>query len=278
MEYISVGETKLPLVGLGTFSQHGEVLSESITAFLDAGGKYFDTAFKYQNEAAIGQMLKCTNVENVVLQSKVCAKQLLGSKKWLWLDKESVQKAYKNSCKRLQKDSIDVFLLHSVMRDYERFYEQLMFLRDRKMVKVIGVCNFGIEQLEQLKVKVGEYPMLLQAEIHPYYSQKELISFCNQNNIVLEARSPFAHGDVIQEWNDNSILKQIAECHNKTIEQIVLRWIVQQNVIAVPRSSNPVHIKENTEIFDFTLTNGQMNAIDGLNQNRSFGYVSTLNS
>lgn len=277
MEYIKINESKLPLVGLGTFSQHGEVLSNSITTSLRAGVNYFDTAFKYQNEREIGEILRYSNIDNIVLQSKVCAKQLLGSKKCLWLDKESVEKAYKNTCKMLQRDTIDVFLLHSYMHDQEKFYEQLMRLRDHKAVKVIGVCNYAKDQLEKIKMKVGEYPMLLQAEIHPYHSQKELITFCKQNNIVLEARSPFAHGDVMQEWNENPTLKQIAEYHKKTIAQIILRWIIQQDIIAMPRSSNSVHIKENTEIFDFELTNNQMNAIDGLNQNRSFGYVSTLN-
>lgn len=277
MEYINLFETKLPLVGLGTYSQHGEVLRKSITTSLEVGINYFDTAYKYQNEKEIGRILKYSNIDSIVLQSKVCARQLLGSKKWLWLDKESVEKSYKKTCKRLEKDSIDVFLLHSVIQGQEKYYEQLMRLRDHKAVKVIGVCNFGIDQLEQIKKRVGEYPMLLQAEIHPYHSQKELIRFCKQNNILLEARSTFAHGDMIREWNDNPTLKQIAEYHKKTIPQIILRWIVQQDIIAMTRSSNPIHIKENTEIFDFELLDNQMSAIDSLNQNRSFGYVSTLN-
>ena len=278
MEYISVGDTKLPLVGLGTFSQHGDVLNKSIAASLNAGGKYFDTAFKYQNEKAIGQILKSTNVENIVLQSKVCAKQLLGSKKWLWLDKESVEKAYRKTCKRLEKDSIDVFLIHSYMQGQDMFYEQLMRLRDHKAVKIIGVCNFCIEQLEQIKQKVGEYPMLLQAEIHPYHSQKELIGFCKQNNITLEARSPFAHGDVMNEWEADKDLASMSNHYGKSIQQIILRWIVQQGIIAMPRSSNPKHIVDNYNIFDFSLTNEEMISIDKLNRNQSFGFVSKSNT
>lgn len=278
MEYINLDETKLPLVGLGTFSQHGDVLRKTITTSLEAGVNYFDTAFKYQNEKEIGQILECSNVDYVVLQSKVCAKQLLGSKKWLWLDKESVEKAYKKTCKRLEKDSIDVFLLHSFMQGQEKFYEQLMRLRDHKAVKIIGVCNFGIEQLEQIKQKVGEYPMLLQAEIHPYHSQKELIGFCKQNNITLEARSPFAHGDVMNEWGADKTLASISVHYGKSIQQIILKWIVQQGIIAMPRSSNPKHIVDNYSIFDFSLTNEEMASIDRLNKNQSFGFVSKTNT
>lgn len=278
MEYIELNESKLPLVGLGTFSQHGEVLRKTITTSLEAGVNYFDTAFKYQNEKEIGQILRCSKIDNVMLQSKVCAKQLLGSKRWLWLDKESVEKAYKNTCKRLEKDSIDVFLLHSFMQGQEMFYEQLMRLRDHKAVKIIGVCNFGIEQLEQLKQKVGEYPMLLQAEIHPYHSQKGLIGFCKQNNITLEARSPFAHGDVMNEWESDKDLISISNHYGKSIQQIILRWIVQQGIIAMPRSSNPKHIVDNYKIFDFSLTNEEMTSIDKLNRNQSFGFVSKSNT
>lgn len=276
MEYIDIDGTKLPMVGLGTYSQHGKTLCRSLTTSLDAGVNYFDTAFKYHNEKELGDFLKRSNIDDVLLQSKVCEKQLYGSKKWLWLDKETVEKAYRGTCKRLKHNSIDVFLLHSAMKGFEKYYEQLMVLRDHKVVKIIGVCNFGINLLERLKNSVGEYPMFLQAEIHPYHSQKELIAYCQNNNIVVQARSPFAHGDVLCEWSNNELLKQIARFHNRTVAQIILRWIIQQGVLALPRSSNPIHIKENSEVFDFSLNNDQMNIIDGFNQNRSFGYVSTL--
>lgn len=120
-------------------------------------------------------------------------------------------------------------------------------------------------------------PDVVQVEIHPYFSNKSLIEFCHLHNIVIEARSPFAHGDAMNDWLNEPILQNIAIAHQSTIYQVILRWITQQNVIGLPRTSNIEHLKENMNSFDIILSEDEIRAIDSLNKNRSYGYVSLRN-
>ena len=196
----------------------------------------------------------------------------MGSLSKLRLDKQSVKKAFRKSLDRLNK--IDVFLIHSYFYGCERFYKDLISLKDEKLVPFIGICNCNISQLQNIYNCVGEYPMVVQVEIHPYNSQKKIIDFCHNNNIIIEARSPFAHGDVMHEWYENKRLLDIANYYNKSIPQIILRWLIQQNIIPIYRSTNINHISENININDFSLTLDQMNIIDKLNKDISFGFIS----
>ncbi len=118
--------------------------------------------------------------------------------------------------------------------------------------------------------------MLNQIEIHPYHSSKELISFCQDNGIIVEARSPFAHGDALKDWGSDRILQNLSTEYQKTVPQIILRWITQQKVVVLPRSTTQKHIKDNINIFDFKMTESQLLMIDKLNRNQSFGIISKL--
>ena len=112
---------------------------------------------------------------------------------------------------------------------------------------------------------------------YPYFANEELIAFCRKNKIIVEARSPFAHGDVMEEWKNHPVLKRLAGRYMKTVPQIILRWIVQQRIIALPRSSNYSHLSENIDIFDFSLNEDDMYAVSALNRNLSFGCLSVRN-
>lgn len=277
MEYVNSPSGAFPLIGLGTFSIPHVVLEELIPAALDLGYTLFDTAYKYQNEAVLGRLLQesSRNRTAYLIETKVCAEQLLGNLRYLRLNAKSLKHCFRLASRNLLTDCIDVWMLHSTFPGYERYVSQLLEWKKRGKIKRVGICNLTLQQLKDLKDIVGCYPDIVQCEIHPYYANKELILFCKNNGILVEARSPFAHGDAMNEWLKEDILLALAAKYKKSIHQIILRWIVQQNIIALPRTSNLEHLRENINIFDFSLLEEEMIAIDGLNKNLSFGVIST---
>ena len=280
MEYLNIEGTKIPLVGLGCFALHGRALTESLAIALEEGYEFFDTAFKYDNEKEMGKYFTSNNIyrENIIIQTKVCARQLLGSKILWGVDKRSISSAYEYSCRLLGRSYIDVYLVHSPFVKVANYYRELVKLKDDGKIGIIGVCNFTREQLQAVKLATGIYPMLNQIEVHPYHNSKELVAFCKDNGIIVEARSPFSHGDALHDWLTNKVLQKIAKEYNKSVPQIILRWITQQNIIALPRSKTFQHIKDNINIFDFDLTSTQVSVLDRLNRNQSYGFISTINS
>lgn len=271
MEYIANNHIRLPLLGLGTFSMHNDMLRRVVKDAISLGYSLFDTATKYENEKELGLSLKDTS--NVYIQSKVHALQLLGDKKLFRLDRKSVRKSYSLSCERLGVSPY-VYLLHSPFVGYERFLEDLLTLRENGRIEGVGVCNLNFDQLVRL-VSVGLKPDIIQIEIHPYHNQQRLINYCHSQGILVEARSPLAHGDALQEWLSSGVLQKISKRYSKTIPQVILRWITQQKVIAIVRASKPDHIKDDMESFNFDLTENDMNDIYSLNKNQSFGLISS---
>ena len=271
MEFVRNGDFQLPLLGLGTFSMHGSQLNEVVSNALSLGYGLFDTATKYGNESDLGPALKGAQV---LLQSKVHAAQLLGDLKCLRLNKKSVSQSFKLSSERLGVTP-DIYLIHSPFQGYERHFADLVSLRDQGMVKAVGVCNVGLEQLKGLINTTGQKPDVVQAEIHPYHNNKALIMFCKEQGILVEARSPLAHGDVMQEWLSKDVFQRIASNYGKRVPQVILRWITQQDVVTLVRSTRLDHLEENSNIFDFSLSEKEMDDIDSLNKNLSFGFVSS---
>lgn len=154
---------------------------------------------------------------------------------------------------------------------YVEAYKELMQLRSDGKIKVAGVSNFGIQDLERIYCECGEYPMINEIELSPFNTAKDLVEFCKEHNIHIEAYSPFGRGNLISEIQDNEVLKSIARNHDKTVFQIILRWFVQQDITVIVRSKNETRIKQNIDIFDFELDKSELSAINGLNQNITFG-------
>lgn len=277
MEFIQVGQLNLPQIGLGTFPMKGKELKCALDTASVSGYTLFDTAYKYKNELELGKFIRGEKGgSTLIVQTKLSITQLkirriLGIK----ISNETPQKAFKHSLNRLSKEIMDVYLLHSPFKDFSEVYQDLIRLYESGMVKAIGVCRFDVQQLELLHKKTGRYPMINQLEVHPYYNNKEVIEFCLEHNIAIEARSPFAHGDALPQFVNEPILKEIALHYGKTVPQVILRWIVQQGLISIVKSSNPQHIRDNINIFDFTLTDAQMKKIDSLNKNVSYGCISS---
>lgn len=277
MDYINVHNVNLPLVGLGTFLIRPESMRFAIKTALDNGCCLIDTAQRYGNEKDIRATLAKQDVlrENVILETKVSGDMLLGNLRYLRLNRKSIKSTYRESCQNLGTDYLDIYLIHAPYNGFEMHYRKLIKLQEYAGIKLIGICNVTIDHLKQLKSKVGVFPQLIQIEMHPYYTNKELLLFCKDNGVAVEARSPFVHGDAFDEWNKEPILFSLSNKYNKTVPQIILRWVTQQNVIAIPRSNNAEHIQENCSIFDFALEGSEIEKINKLNKDKSFGCKSS---
>ena len=274
MEYVTLRNgVKLPMIGFGTYPLKGEELKATLQKAYNSGYSLFDSALLYQNEQDIGECIVGGVLDRgkVVLTSKMQGVQYIGHRKYFYLDGASVSKIYRRACQKFHTDYLDIFLLHSPFKGCAKAYKELIQLYKQNKVKVIGVSNFDEQELDALYRECGEYPMINQIELHPYNTMKGIVAYCKEHEIQVEAYSPFGRGNLVGEILNNSKLQEIALFHGKTVGQVVLRWIVQQGIITIPRSTNEERMKQNLEVFDFSLTDEEMQYIDSLNQNKGFG-------
>lgn len=266
MEWTTLNnDVKMPMLGLGVYKvEDGVVTVDTVKAALDAGYRLIDTAAIYQNEESVGQALREAGIprEDVFVTTK------------LWNEfhgfDEALQ-AFQDSLDRLGLEYVDLFLIHWPMPRFGKFvetYKALEQLYEEGRVRAIGVSNFEIEHLEQIIQSCSIVPAVNQVEIHPYLSQKELIAFCKRYDIQIQAWSPLMKGREALE--DETIVK-IANAHGKSPAQVILRWHLQNGVAVIPKSVTPSRIKENIQVFDFTLTKEEMAAIDALNRDERTG-------
>ena len=271
-----INGVELPLIGLGTYPLRGEVLENVVKICNEEGYRLYDSAWYYRNEKTLGESFASLHIprENLFIQSKLKAEQYLGRTRYLHLDKKSVTRCYVDTLKRYRIEYLDLYLMHSYIDWYMEAYEDMMKLYSQGKVRAIGACNCTIDQLKRFKDMHGVYPMVNQVEMHPYYNRLELVDFCQENDIAVQAFSPFAHGDYIQELLHNDLLLKLSKKYGKTIGQIILRWFVQRRISVIPQSSSPLHLKENIDVFDFELQKAEIDSINNLDKNISYGSFS----
>jgi len=255
---------KMPWIGLGVFKvQDGEEVVNSIKAALEVGYRSIDTAAIYKNEEGVGRAIAESNVprEELFITTKV------------WNANhgyESTLKAFDESMEKLGLDYLDLYLIHWPLPSQGKYVETwkaLEKLYKDGRIRAIGVSNFKIHHLEEIIAHCEIKPMVNQVEYHPRFNQRELHAFCKENGIQLEAWSPLMQGGLL----DDPVLVEIAEKYNKSTAQIILRWDLQTEVVTIPKSTKPHRIAENANIFDFELSQEDMDKINGLNQdNRMF--------
>ena len=247
---------KMPSIGFGTYkSGNDEETAKIVKYALEIGYMQIDTASFYGNEVGIGNGIKESGIsrEDIFLVTK------------LWNDDHGYDKtieAFNKSLERLQVKYIDLYLVHWPNKLNSETWKAFEYLYRTGKVKAIGVCNFKIGHLEELKKTAEIMPMVNQIEIHPQSSKNDMLSYCEENNIQLVAWSPIMRGKLFS----NKLMIDLSEKYKKTIAQIILRWHVQRGIIPIPKSSNEERIKENLSIFDFELSNDDMNTIDLLNE------------
>lgn len=257
---------KMPWFGLGVFKvEEGPELVNAVKVAIKHGYRSIDTAAIYENEEGVGQ-----GIREGLKEAGISREELFVTSK-VWnadLGYESTIAAYEKSLKKLGLEYLDLYLIHwPVEGKYKEAWKALETLYKEGKVKAIGVSNFQIHHLEDLMKDAEVKPMVNQVECHPRLTQKEVQAFCKEQGIQLEAWSPLMQGELL----DNEVLQAIATNHGKSVAQVILRWDLQNGIVTIPKSTKEHRIVENSSVFDFELTEEEMNQIDGLNQNHRVG-------
>ena len=254
--------TKIPQFGIGVFQvADGPDTLNTVKNALAMGIRHIDTAHAYQNERSVGQAVKESGIkrEEIWITSKLWPSEY---------GKELTPAAIDKMLARLGTDYIDLLLLHQQFGDYIGAYQAMEEAVKAGKVRSIGLSNFESERLEEVLNIAKIKPSVLQVECHPYYQQNALKKRVEKYGTVLEAWYPIGHGD--KNLINEPVFTELAKKYHKTNVQIILRWHIQEGTIVFPRSTNPVHIKENFEIFDFELMDEEMNKIRALDAGKRF--------
>jgi diketogulonate reductase-like aldo/keto reductase len=257
---------KMPWFGLGVFKvEEGPELVNAVKAAIKHGYRSIDTAAIYENEEGVGQ-----GIREGIAEAGIRREDLFVTSK-VWnadLGYDQTLAAYETSLTKLGLDYLDLYLIHwPVEGKYKEAWRALETLYKSGKIKAIGVSNFQTHHLESLMEDAEIKPMINQVEFHPRLTQKNLLSFCREHGIQLEAWSPLMQGQLL----NHPQLQEIANKYKKSIAQIILRWDLQNGVITIPKSTKEERIIQNAAIFDFELTEGDMALIDGLNKNERVG-------
>ena len=247
----------LPVIGLGTYTLRG---SEGVNAILSAihmGYRLIDSAYNYENEGTVGEAIRRSSVprEELIITSKLPGR-------YQTYDKAVI--AIQESLYRANLDYYDLYLIHWPNPKQGLYVEAWQALIDAKkwgLVRSIGVSNFLPEHIERLIKETGVKPSVNQIELHPFFNQAEQRKWHEENNIITESWSPLARANDVL---NNDTIQKIAERHNKTVSQVILRWHYQLGAVSIPKSSSPARQLENISIFDFSLDESEMSMISGL--------------
>ncbi len=249
---------ELPQLGFGTIGQYGEQITDNVAFALNNGYKLIDTANRYGNEVEVGKGLKKSGLkrEEYFLETK------LGPTLY---EKDD---AIDGTLKRLGVDYIDVMILHHPVNNYIYAYKMLEKACKAGKIRAIGISNFPVEKIREVVEKCEITPALMQVECHPYYPAEAVKSFCDEKGIKLQAWYPLGHGNA--DLINDPVFISLAEKYGKSTVQVILRWHIQMGFGLVPGSKSHDHIKENVEIFDFSLTDEEMALIATLNKHEPF--------
>ena len=253
---------EMPKLGIGTFMQTPDQAEDSVYNALKAGYRLIDTANAYVNEKGVGRGIKKSGVprEEIFLETK------------LWPAFYEEEDQVEKTLKRLDTDYIDLLLLHQPTGNYIKAYKIMEEAVKTNKVRAIGLSNFDEKGIEEILDICQIKPTVLQTEAHPYYPQTEMKKFLNKYDIKIQSWYPLGHGD--KGLINEEIFSKLAKKYGKSNVQIILRWHIQSDNIVIPGATNPEHIKANIDIFDFKLTDEEMQEIVKINKDKRY-YQST---
>lgn len=252
---------QMPILGFGVFQiPDPKECEQAVLDAIETGYRLIDTAASYHNEEAVG---------NAIRNSGIPREELFITTK-LWVQDagyENTLKAFERSLKKLQLDYLDLYLIHQPYGDVFGSWRAMQELYFQGKIRAIGVANFHPDRIADLIANSGFAPAINQIETHPFHQQTENQKFLEENNVQIQSWGPFAEGK--NNIFHNEILIEIGNKYNKSVAQVILRWLVQRNVIAIPKSIRKERMAENFDIFDFQLTKDDFQAIQTLDTKAS---------
>ncbi|MEF8820747.1 MAG: aldo/keto reductase [Halovenus sp.] len=254
---------ELPQLGFGTYALDGEETTDAVSTALEAGYTHIDTAEGYENEAEVGDAIADVDREELFLTSKVLPKHL---------GYDSLIQSCEASLDRLGTDYLDLYLIHwpNPAVSLRESLDAMETLVDRGLVRNVGVSNFTAYQLDCAQ-HISDVPIAVnQIEFHPWFQRPDLVEFCQEAGVVVEAAAPLARAEVFED----DLLQDLAETYDRSIPQIVVNWALQHDIVALPKSSSPSHIRENLDVFDWELDAEDLAAID--ERDREYPVYDTL--
>lgn len=262
MEYkILSNGIQMPKIGFGVFQIEDEKICEqAVMDAIDVGYRHIDTAAAYLNEEAVGRAIKNSGVDREEL--------FITTKLWIQdHGEEKTKKAFQKSLDKLGLDYLDLYLIHKPYGDYYGAWRAMEDLYEEGLIKAIGVTSFRDERLQDLFLHNEIKPMVNQIETNVWYQQRDSEDFLKKEGIAHEAWAPFAEGnnDVFR----NPVLKEIGEKYEKSVAQVMLRWLLQRDVMVIPKSVKKERMQENIDVFDFELSSKDMEAIAELDTGKS---------
>ena len=252
---------QMPILGFGVFKIPNEVTEAAVLSALEAGYRSIDTAAIYHNEEGVGRALAKAGIPREEL--------FITTKLWVQPNAENTHRAFDASLKRLGLDYVDLYLIHQPFGDVFGEWREMEKLYAQGLAKSLGVSNFYSGRLVDFIMHTDVTPAVNQVEAHPYFQRVKNQKVMAHRGVHIESWGPLAQGKY--GIFENPTLVAIADAHDKSVAQVILRWLIQRDVITIPKTVNPSRMAENIDVFDFELTEGQMSAITTLDKGRSQG-------
>lgn len=261
MKTIKINETiEIPALGFGVFQIPQEQTKDAVVNAIQAGYRHIDTAQSYMNETEVGEGIKASGIDRSEL--------FVTTKVWIEnVNYEDTLKSIERSLERLQLDYIDLVLIHQPYNDVYGSWKALEELQENGKIKAIGVSNFGVDRVVDLGIHNKVQPQVNQIEINPFHQQEDEVQSLQKEGVLVEAWAPFAEGK--NNLFSNETLQNIGDKYGKSIAQVVLRWLVERDIVVLTKSVNPERMKQNLDIFDFELTDEDKAQITTLDSNDS---------
>ena len=252
----------MPILGLGTYALDHDTCVQSVKALLAGGGRLIDTAYMYGNEEAVGEGVRQAMAEYGIPREEIFVITKIYPNQF-----SRPEAAIDMALEKLNLGYIDMMLLHHPGAGDVQAYRAMEAYVAQGKIRSLGLSNWYVEELADFLPQVTIRPALVQNEIHPYYQEQDVVPFIQSQGIVVQCWYPLGGRGYTAELLNNEVIRRIAERHGVSSAQVILRWDLQRGIVVIPGSSNPDHIRENLDLFGFSLTDEEMEEIRSLDRN-----------